>query len=135
MQLNNELMKWNTDLKNTFHRTKEIENIEQNLIRTSPWISCVSHSITTQRCFYSSCGSIPRSGTSICRKCSHLFKKKKRRRKRKSPLWESKGRYFWLNLQKERRFRMGKMFVDMWLIILQKWWRTQILRFRKPNKF
>ena len=35
--------------------------------------SRVAHNITTRRCFYSGCGSTPGLGTSICRRCGHLF--------------------------------------------------------------
>ena len=42
------------------------------------WTSRVAHNITTRRCFYRGCGSTPRLGTSICRRCGHLFKKKKK---------------------------------------------------------
>ena len=35
--------------------------------------SRVAHNITTRRCFYSGCGSTPSLGTSICRRCGHLF--------------------------------------------------------------
>ena len=38
----------------------------------------VAHSITARHCFYSGCGSTPGSGTSMCHRCSHLFKKKKK---------------------------------------------------------
>ena len=59
-------------------KSRDVMSVEFQMIlsitlKTAPRTSRVAHNITTQRCFYSGCGSIPGLGTSICCRCDHLF--------------------------------------------------------------
>ena len=58
----------------------------------------VAHKITIRCCFYSGCGSTPGLGTSICRRCGHLFKKEKKRKKKKKEIarWGPSTHLPWL---------------------------------------